>query len=123
MLIYMQTPKFFIGDTAFMNGKQKVEIKTSRWKPTWYGYQYGHTLRVANEENKEFEVKENDLRISPALQPLLKKITDNICAICLESREEGEEMMGYCHWFHSRCIEPWLADNKYQCPVCRLSWL
>lgn len=124
-LIIIQIPLSFHNNIAFINGKQKVEIKSSCWTQKWYGYQYLRTLRVEDEEKKEFDVKEKDLHRKPQLRPLLRKLTDDECAICLENgqKDDGEEMIGYCHWFHTGCINGWLANDKYQCPVCRQSWL
>ncbi|XP_073008429.1 RING-H2 finger protein ATL64-like [Typha latifolia] len=45
-----------------------------------------------------------------------------ICAICLEEMEGGEEVkvMPRCkHTFHDDCIDQWLGVVSASCPVCR----
>jgi hypothetical protein len=43
------------------------------------------------------------------------------CAVCLSAMEKGEEVMELTcsHTFHKQCIEPYLKDYSYKCPVCR----
>lgn len=46
---------------------------------------------------------------------------DNVCAVCLESLEEGSEVrrLRCTHVFHPLCIELWTARSLI-CPTCRL---
>ncbi|XP_072027241.1 RING finger protein 24-like [Amphiura filiformis] len=48
-----------------------------------------------------------------------KKITNDICAVCLEEFKAKEEI-GVCkcrHGFHIACISKWL-EAKRTCPIC-----
>jgi len=47
--------------------------------------------------------------------------TQNMCAICIEEYQEGEELkiMPQCnHMFHSSCIRKWVNEHE-TCPNCR----
>jgi len=50
-----------------------------------------------------------------------KHITNASCPICLENFEEKTKikLLPCDHGFHKGCIEPWIADNKDSCPICR----
>ena len=43
------------------------------------------------------------------------------CMICLEEFKKRDKILTLpCDWhyFHAKCIRPWLVKNQ-QCPVCR----
>lgn len=46
---------------------------------------------------------------------------DDLCAICLETFEDGESLTGLpCrHSFHTECIRPWLSSKSALCPMCK----
>jgi len=52
-----------------------------------------------------------------------KYVTNSTCPICLGNFEEKEsiKLLPCGHGFHSECIEPWIADRKNSCPICRRS--
>jgi hypothetical protein len=43
------------------------------------------------------------------------------CAICLDSFEKESKLriLKCDHGFHVDCIDKWLTDCNYKCPVCR----
>ena len=45
------------------------------------------------------------------------------CNICLENYENIDELMVLkCdHYFHKKCITPWLSENSNKCPICKIS--
>ncbi|CAM9504662.1 unnamed protein product [Scytosiphon promiscuus] len=46
---------------------------------------------------------------------------DDMCAICLETYEDGDSLTGLpCrHSFHTQCIGPWLSGKSALCPMCK----
>lgn len=46
---------------------------------------------------------------------------DDLCAICLETYEDGDSLTGLpCrHSFHTECIRPWLSGKSALCPMCK----
>lgn len=47
--------------------------------------------------------------------------TSESCCICLESYEPGEDVteLPCKHYFHKKCIEPWLVERDCVCPICK----
>ena len=54
------------------------------------------------------------------------KTRDNMCAICINDYEEGDEIISFdcSHDYHLKCISPWLKENIHinqapKCPLCK----
>ena len=43
------------------------------------------------------------------------------CAVCVEDFEEGDtaQVLPCNHYFHPKCIDPWLTDHSSLCPLCK----
>ncbi len=56
-----------------------------------------------------------------------QKYEDEICLICLDSFQHGDETSHSCnvicqHRYHKSCITQWLVKNN-SCPVCRCKYI
>ncbi|CBN76116.1 conserved unknown protein [Ectocarpus siliculosus] len=51
----------------------------------------------------------------------MRREDDDLCAICLETYEDGDSLTGLpCrHSFHTQCIRPWLSGKSALCPMCK----
>ena len=49
------------------------------------------------------------------------KTLEEKCSVCMTSIKTEQEVseLPCKHEFHSECIEPWLKDYNYKCPICR----
>ncbi|KAF9215725.1 E3 ubiquitin-protein ligase rnf13 [Podila verticillata] len=64
---------------------------------------------------------ESDGVIDPASLDMDIELTNDMCAVCLDEFEEGEEirMLPCHHEFHCECIDPWLTRKSPTCPLCK----
>ena len=51
----------------------------------------------------------------------LESVSDNPCSICMTILNKDDEACELpCeHIFHDECIQPWLNNYNYKCPICR----
>ncbi|GLJ27625.1 hypothetical protein SUGI_0542100 [Cryptomeria japonica] len=55
-------------------------------------------------------------------EKLIEIEEDFVCAVCLRSFEEDDEireLRNCCHIFHRNCLDKWIDNNQDTCPVCR----
>jgi hypothetical protein len=75
----------------------------------------------ANMEYVDVKVSTDPKVIDMLNIKILEEKLDYDCAVCLSSMEKEEVVMELpCkHSYHKDCIEPYLKDYSYKCPVCR----
>ncbi|RRT47680.1 hypothetical protein B296_00017518 [Ensete ventricosum] len=47
---------------------------------------------------------------------------EHVCVICMRSLEEGHEVreLSNCaHAFHTACLDAWMDEGRWTCPLCR----
>ncbi|GLJ14557.1 hypothetical protein SUGI_0235640 [Cryptomeria japonica] len=55
-------------------------------------------------------------------EKLIEIEEDFVCAVCLRSFEEDDEireLCNCCHIFHRNCLDKWIDVNEDTCPFCR----
>ncbi|GLJ27630.1 hypothetical protein SUGI_0542160 [Cryptomeria japonica] len=55
-------------------------------------------------------------------EKLIKIEEDFVCAVCLSSFEEDDEireLRNCSHIFHRNCLDKWIDNNQDTCPFCR----
>ncbi|UJR10575.1 hypothetical protein I4U23_014775 [Adineta vaga] len=55
------------------------------------------------------------------LKKFVKSDPWEVCVICLDDFQEGAKLriLPCNHAYHMKCIDPWLINNRRQCPVCK----
>merc|ERR1712079_681175 len=50
---------------------------------------------------------------------------DNVCRICLEPYNDGDELriLPCFHFYHKQCVDAWLTRMSSKCPICKTSIL
>jgi len=76
----------------------------------------GPMVDVKNVINKK---QLEELKVFPHSELEPSKYTQ--CLICLDEYEKDDKLrLLKCeHGFHTACIDKWLTDCNYKCPVCR----
>ena len=61
------------------------------------------------------------LPLQPAVQMKRESRCEEACAICVEDFEEGDtaRILPCNHYFHPKCIDPWLTNHSSLCPLCK----
>jgi hypothetical protein len=47
---------------------------------------------------------------------------DNKCNVCMDDMNKDEEIiiLPCKHTYHSNCIDEWLNNYNYKCPICKV---
>eukprot|EP00105_Crassostrea_gigas_P001871 XP_011414206.1 PREDICTED: RING finger protein 215-like [Crassostrea gigas] len=86
--------------------------------------------RLNNEWGEESEIESalRDLTFKALSSMKTIKLKENhlnpnaLCAICLElfNRKQKLRVLPCSHEFHTKCVDPWLLNNR-TCPLCKLN--
>ncbi|CAL9112339.1 unnamed protein product [Musa textilis] len=63
---------------------------------------------------------------TPRRSPVPLDGDEAVCAVCLGTLEEGDEVRelgNCCHAFHRLCIDKWVDMGRATCPLCRTQLL
>ena len=81
-------------------------------------------LLIINElEDVRLTITQEELDKIPLLDFSEIKTDEKICSICLDEFDKDSKIrkIDCTHLFHSECIDKWLLENNYKCPICRKS--
>lgn len=75
------------------------------------------------QEDVKLTITQEELDKIPILDFSEIKTDEKTCSICLDEfdKESKIRKINCQHLFHSECIDKWLLENNYKCPVCRSS--
>jgi len=78
---------------------------------------------IAGDKIKE---KYSKLKNKSKSKQVTQKDTDDLCPICLEDLENGEEL-DYCKFscgkpVHTECYKMWLKKKAAKCIYCQANW-
>lgn len=79
-------------------------------------------INIENEyESVKLTVSKEEINKLPLKNFYEIKTDEKTCSICLEDfiQECKIREINCKHLFHSECIDKWLFENNYKCPICR----
>ena len=76
---------------------------------------------ISNLEDVKVTVSKEELDKIPLIDFSELEKKDTICSICLDEFEKEHKIRKtVCgHLFHMKCLDKWLSENSYKCPMCR----
>lgn len=76
---------------------------------------------MSNLEDVKVTVSKEDVDKIPLIDFSELEKNDIICSICLDEFEKEHKIRKtICgHLFHMKCLDKWLSENSYKCPMCR----
>lgn len=76
---------------------------------------------LENLEDIKLTISKEELNKIPLSNFSEIKTDEKECSICLDEFESKDpiRMISCHHLFHSKCIDKWLSENNYKCPICR----
>ena len=87
-------------------------------------FSYNFDKEVQIDKSKRFIIQDMEKFILNKINK--EKTRDNMCAICINDYEEGDEIISFdcSHDYHLDCVGPWLKENIHKrqapkCPLCK----
>ena len=113
--LFTFNPNQNISSDQFLNVINMFNIIMSHTEGTNYNpSEYEDVVVTLDEQdyNKLESIKYSDLK---------NKDKEKKCSICLVDFEDDDMLLKLpCyHYFHRQCVEEWLKEYDYKCPVCR----
>jgi hypothetical protein len=85
-----------------------------------------HFLESHSNQNQEYEYDDvictlDNEEITKLKTEILENDHENSCVICMDLMEKNQEILVLpCnHYFHNSCINNWLLNYNYKCPICK----
>ncbi len=77
---------------------------------------------INNQDDVKLKLKDEEYDRLPKYIKNINYHDDNVCNICLEDYKNMEIIVKLTcnHLYHDLCINNWLANESYKCPVCRV---
>jgi len=87
-------------------------------------FSYNFDKEVQIDKSKRFIIEDMEIFILNKIN--IEKTRDNMCAICINDYEEGDEIISFdcSHDYHLECVGHWLKENVHKrhepkCPLCK----
>jgi hypothetical protein len=112
--------------SQLLNNYMETEIEQP---PTFaFGQEDIKAVLADNDVKKLVEKKFKEIKTNTTATISATTTTNNCinttCNVCLEDFEDDSlvTLLPTCnHYFHTKCIKPWIQANSNKCPVCRIT--
>ena len=111
----------YIGDNSSMSSWGSNYSSPRRYSDD---FSYNFDKEVQIDKSKRFIIQDMEKFILNKINK--EKTRDNMCAICINDYEEGDEIISFdcSHDYHLDCVGPWLKENIHKrqapkCPLCK----
>ena len=90
----------------------------------WFNGEELNKLKAGIKANKPVQSMKDwikEYRVNKKMKDIVDPNKLTTCVICLSKFKDNDDirLLKCKHNFHTECIDKWLKDYNYKCPICR----